>query len=230
MKYLKIKRMIEGKDKYQIGGNQSDIVVLNYIDTLKSFYPKCIKKLSESNDKTHTYGEMEYDGIEVLYNKVMQINPGIKFFLDIGSGRGKLPCWFAEQEQIVKSIGIEIVEQRCRDAEKLLRDLKENFPKQTNKIELLCGDVSTYNLAQLTSGEPDTLVWISNLCFGDELSLRVFTQIVNQLTTGTIIACSKKPTGQDSTDIMNKIKFINTIQIQMSWWNKLSDVHIFQIV
>ena len=228
-KYLELKQIIKDKNKY-IGGEIHSDINSNYFNALESLYPKCIKNPAESNDKTHIYGEMEYTGVKALYDEINQINPEIKYFLDIGSGRGKLVCWFAGLEHIVKSIGIEIVEQRCRDAEKLRIDLEENFSSQTDKIELLCGDVSTYNLTELTSGKPDTLVWISNLCFGDELSLKVFTQIINQLVPGTIITCSKKPIEKNSTTQLNKLKFISTIKIQMSWWNKLSEVHIFQII
>jgi hypothetical protein len=117
--------------------------------------------------------------------------------------------------------------------------LQVNFPEITQKIELLCGDVSTYNLSTLTSNSSDTLVWISNLCFGHELTVKVFLQILYQLAPGTIITCSEKPFQPDNSldlsnsnkvDVFNKLKFIKTIQVKMSWWNKLSNVHIFQII
>lgn len=171
---------------------------------------------------------MEYDGVENL-NK--QINPDykIKYFLDIGSGRGKLPCWFGGINGIIKSIGIEIVEQRCLDANKLKSDLAESFPIQTDKIELLCGGFESYDLGELVESNPDTLVWISNLCFGPELTEKVFTQILNQMIKGTIICCSKQPSESIDLNTSNKLVYRNKIQIQMSWWDNLSDVYVYQI-
>ena len=238
-KYLILKQTTRQND-IQTAGQEP--MILNYFDTLKKkLYPKCVKNPNESNDKTHVYGEMEYEGIEVLWCHVLQINPSIKYFLDIGSGRGKIPCWFAGLEQIVKSIGIEIVEPRFMDGKKLKSQLEENFPDQTKKIDLLLGDVGTYNLGLLTSNSPDTLVWISNLCFGEELANRVFSQVANQLAPGTIVTCSTKPfrhknkiLDKDNSSLTNtlskKLKFIKTIKIQMSWWNNLSDVHVYQII
>ena len=201
----------------------------NYFLKLKELYPNCVKKLSESKESTHTYGEMEYEGVESL-NK--QINPEntIKYFLDIGSGRGKLPCWFGGIHNIIKSIGIEIIDQRCKDAQNLKSNLAKNYPMQSNKIELICGSFENHNLGQLVQSSPDTLIWISNLCFGPELTETVFTQILNQMPKGTIISCSRKPSEAIDLNTINKLLYKSQIQIQMSWWDNLSDVYVFKIV
>ena len=172
---------------------------------------------------------MEYEGIENL-NKLINQDNRIKYFLDIGSGRGKLPCWFAGIDNIIKSVGIEIVEQRCLDADKLKSNLSKDFPSQTSKIQLVCGSFQNHNLGELVESNTDTLVWISNLCFGPELTETVFTQILNQMPKGTVISCSRKPSESIDINTINKLKLISQIQIQMSWWNNLSDVFVYKII
>lgn len=225
-KYLKYKtKYLNLKNKY-LSNNLSN----NYFKLLEKLYPKCLKNPNESKDRTHTYGEMEYEGVEVLYNEIKQINPNIKYFMDIGSGRGKLPCWFAGHNKIIKSIGIEIVEERCLDAEKLKSDLMREFPFQTEKINLICGDFSSFNLNLLVDSNPDTLIWISNLCFGLDLTAKLFEQILTQMVPNTIITCSVKPSDENMSFEGKKFEFIKTTKIQMSWWDNLSDVHIYKII
>jgi hypothetical protein len=238
-KYINLKSKFENTNLSNYDNNDNNInnsndniinnsTDINYFNKLKELYPNCVKKSSETNETTHTYGEMEYNGVENL-NKQINYDSKIKYFLDIGSGRGKLPCWFAGIAGIIKSIGIEIVEQRCLDANKLKSDLAKNFPNQTYKIELLCGGFENYDLGEMVESNPDTLVWISNLCFGHELTEKVFTQIINQMVKGTIICCSRQPSESVDLNTSNKLVYKNKIQIQMSWWDKLSDVYVYQI-
>jgi hypothetical protein len=237
-KYLNLKNNYDnmisfgGKD---YGGDLNNISTnTDYFDELKKLYPNCVKNPNESKDSTHTYGEMEYSGVQSLNQ---QINPSntIKYFLDIGSGRGKLPCWFGGIDNIVKSIGIEIIEQRYMDADKLKSNLAQKFPMQTSKIQLLHGSFENYNLGELVGSNPDTLVWISNLCFGPELTEKVFTQILNQMPKGSIICCSSQPSNIIDVNTPTKLVYKNNnnnnnkIQIQMSWWDNLSDVYVYQL-
>ena len=234
-KYLELKNKFENIDLsidkiYNKEDNNftDNLTNINYFNKLKELYPSCVKKPEESKESTHTYGEMEYNGVESL-NKQINPNNKIKYFLDIGSGRGKLPCWFGGIPNIIKSIGIEIVEQRCLDAQELKSKLAKKYPVQTNKIELICGSFENQNLGQLVDSNSDTLVWISNLCFGPELTETVFTQILNKMAKGTIICCSRKPSDTIDSNTTNKLIFKSQIQIQMSWWDKLSDVYVFII-
>ena len=235
-KYINLKTKFENINLYNGNNynnnndnNNDNSIDINYFNKLKELYTSCVKKSSESKESTQTYGEMEYIGIESL-NKQINLENTIKYFLDIGSGRGKLPCWFGGISNIIKSIGIEIVEQRCKDAHNLKSNLAKNFPSQTDKIELICGSFENYNLAQLVESNPDTLVWISNLCFGPELTEQVFTQILNQMPKGTIICCSRKPSETIDSNTTNKFVYKSQIQIQMSWWDNLSDVFVYTII
>ena len=237
-KYIQLKKQTNAKKN--IGGNFNEDYLKDYLAMLKNLYPTCVKKPTESSGKTfETYGEMEYVGVEKLCNHIDTDN--LEYFIDIGSGRGKLPCWFANLPNIKKSIGIEIVSQRHLDGIELVSNLSKSFPTITEKILLLEGSFEQYNLGELVSHSPNVLVWISNLCFGEELSDMIFAQILEQLERKTIICCSKKPSNIISDYTLNndiskndehtkKIFLREIIQIQMSWWNNLSDVYVCEIV
>lgn len=224
-KYIKYKtKYLELKQKYKLDVNNT------YFDELNRFYPKCILNRKETNKSTETYGEMEYNGIKEI-NYELNKNNKIKYFIDIGSGRGKLTCWFAGIPNIIKSYGIEIVEKRHNDALELKEKLSKNYPLITKKIDFKCIDISNINLGELTNNSNDNLIWISNLCFGLELSNKIFTQILNQMEIGTIIACSKKPfeNNQDNKISNKNLKLIKELKIPMSW-TKLSNVYVYQII
>lgn len=240
-KYLKLKQKYEKQNNVvnidadtntntnSDNDTNSDSNTKDYFDELKKLYPKCVNNGNESKSSTETYGEMEYTGIELLNSK-FNSNNRIKYFIDIGSGRGKLICWFAGIPNIIKSIGIEIVEQRYKDSLNLKNKLS-NYPDITKKIELICDDVSKINLNNLVNlNSSDTLIWISNLCFGQELSDKIFTQILNQMDIGCIIICSRKPfIDKDNHSVNNKyLNLLDELKIPMSWTN-LSNVFVFQI-
>ena len=105
------KKYLKYKQKYlnlslQFGGNEE--LQKSYFEKLKVLYPNCIQYTNDSdNYKNHqiTYGEMEYEGIEKLYNKFNK-DFELTNFIDIGSGRGKLCLYMALFPQITQSIGI----------------------------------------------------------------------------------------------------------------------------
>jgi len=222
-KYLKYKmKYLNYKEKYL------NFVNKDYINELKTLYPNCIYDQNEDKlSNTETYGEMEYEGIETLYD-LIKVNNNIEYFIDIGSGRGKLPCWFANLSNIQKSIGIEIIESRHNDALNLVSKLSINYPDITHKIFLFSGDIFNYKLNKLVNNSSNTLIWISNLCFGTELTNSIFKKIIDELQSGTIIACSKNP---DLTDkiLSVKIKLITQLNVKMSW-NNSSNIFILQII
>ena len=208
----------------------------NFVSKLKSLYPSC--KHDSNNDKSSysghsiTYGEMNYDGMKVLYTYVQTINPEINTFIDIGSGRGKLCLYLASLPKIKKCIGIELVKSRCEDAIELKSRLSSAF---ADKVEFICGDIFSIDLSERimngfgTGSDSDSgtdakvFVWLSNLCFKQETVDEIFEKIVHDLPKGSILCCSKKTTSENP-----RITFIETVPIEMSW-NKESNVHIYQI-
>jgi len=198
----------------------------NYIEKLKTLYPNCKKDENSQNDKyaEHkiTYGEMNYEGIELLYNYLITnyftILPHC--FLDVGSGRGKLCLYMAEKQNIDRSIGIELVEIRVQDALRLKEDLR--YPTYTNKVEFYNSNIFDISLRQLITTSP-VMVWFSNLCFDPNTTDEIFQKLVNELPNQSIICSSKPP-----NIVIEKCKYKDSITIPMSWFEN-SNVYIYQI-
>jgi len=220
-KYLKLKQQLGGED--------------DYISELKKLYPECVHDTTSLKDAekyskngyTTTYGEMNYPAIE-KYNDLFNKDGNIDYFIDFGSGRGKLPLFMADKVKI-KSIGIELVTERHEDAVKLKNTLAKNHPDITNKVELINGDMFKYleGINKDTFKKP-VLIWISNLCFGEEITARLFNKLIEKMPSGSIIGSSKVPNKiPDGLEPVNFEKD-NKVEVQMSW-SKTSNIYIYKI-
>jgi hypothetical protein len=197
---------------------------LQIMNRLKELYPKVqFDKNTTGKSSELTYGEMEYDGIEKLNNKYGKPN-NLDVFIDIGSGRGKLCIYAACQDNINKSIGIEIVEERHQDAINLLNKLCQEFPKNTNfrnKIEFMNKDIlNASNILNNYISNPP-LVWVSNLCFNEDTNKKVFDQLVEIMPNNSIIGCSKEPQ-------TNNLTLLEKMDVPMSW-NPNSQIYVYKI-
>lgn len=218
-----------------------------FIYQLKSLYPSCKfdKNINRSIYDNHkiTYGEMEYEGMEELYNYVRnKYNSNLDTFIDVGSGRGKLCMFMAAQKNIDKSIGIELVKERYEDAQLLQKELIEyqetgKTSQMTHsklcrggkrgekidyakKVTLLNQNILDIDLKNYVSPDSDVFVWFSNLCFEQNTTNDIFQKINNELPNNSIVCCSKMP--NPTVGI-----FLNKIQIPMSW-SKNSEVYIYK--
>jgi hypothetical protein len=191
-----------------------------YISLLKNIYPSCKFDSGKDNYSLYenhniTYGEMEYVGIDKLYNHVINLIPKCNFFIDIGSGRGKICMYMASKPKISKVLAIELVKERHDDAEDLKGKLKKYI--FTNKVELINENIFNVNL----KNNLNCFVWFSNLCFDSSNNNEVFKKLKNELPKGSIICCSKK---------FDNFEPLETIDIQMSWYkNKESTVYIYRL-
>lgn len=194
----------------------------SYVNQLKKLYPLC-----KHDDKSQTceqynghdivYGEMTYEGIETLYTSVSKYAIP-EYFLDVGSGRGKLCLFMASKPNIVKSIGIELVTSRVDDAEKLKKSLiRSKFAKKCEFINANIFDVSISDKINRPA-----FVWFSNLCFDPSLTERIYLKLVDELPIGSIICSSKIP---ENTPV--KLKSLGSMQVGMSW-NESSNVYMYQ--
>lgn len=213
-KYLKYKaKYLAMKEGNKIDNSE------NYILKLKKLYPQCIHDNgSLKNNKAYekyatTYGEMDYPAIELFSKKYNNMD----YFIDFGSGRGKLPLFMATS--VKKSIGIELVSERHQCAVELKNQLEKFYPEITSKVSLIEGDMFEY-LAITTFDKP-AIIWISNLCFPESITKDLFNAISIKFKAGTIIGCSKFP-----NDIPTNITKIEEMTVPMSW-NKNSTIHIF---
>lgn len=234
-KYLKYKsKYLELKNKLKFanikGGNILEIQ--NYRDQLKKLYPSVVfDNVNKSNPQTiyaTTYGEMNYEGLDEINKKYNKENQ-IKYFFDIGSGRGKLVLWQAAQPEIINSYGIELVEQRHKDAVDLLNNIKTygsgQFDNFVSKVNLINSDIFDVNLSNLIdldnfNSNPGVLIWFSNLCFSKDINEKVFDKIIKELPKGTIIICSQ-------ASINPNLQFIEQIFIPMSWSSN-SNIYVYR--
>jgi hypothetical protein len=230
-KYLLYKKKyLNLKNSEKKGGDSSsdfienasdeDLVFVSddFVKNLKEIYPSAkhdAKNLRNSyKDKIITYGEIEYDGIQNIFEHLHSINERkINNFVDIGSGRGKIPLYMAALSNILKSVGIELVKERHDDALEIKNQLNE-FEEIINKVNII-------NLSDHIEGK--TLVWLSNLCFPEELNNTIFRELINKLPQDSIISCSQK-----CSLVSSKLRLIETLQVPMSW-NDRSTVYLYKI-
>ena len=196
-----------------------------YLKELMDLYPSTKKDTTDLrksyNDHTITYGEMDYNGMDKLLKHLQNQNIKFRNFIDVGSGRGKLPLQVASLPNVKKSIGIEIVKERHNEAQELKQKLKE-FKQITDKVVLINNDFNKIELSQYINKK--TLVWISNLCFPQELTNIIFQKLLGILPSGSIIACSKEHFLQSS-----KLFNLGNLRIPMSW-NKSSNIFIYRVM
>lgn len=208
-KYLKYKQkyffLKNQQIQKQIGGNQQ------YINKLKELYPQTehLRDNKDYKDNHITYGEITYEGIEVIKEIYDRLN--LEYFMDIGSGNGKLPLFMAGSSKIKKSVGIELVEIRHNRAMELKSQLANNFSEITQKVEFINDDFNNVNFSTvLNNNNKPVGVFISNLCFGEEINEKLYKKLIEDLPSGSVIIASKK------ANIANG-KRTETILCPMSW-------------
>ena len=132
-----------------------------------------------------TYGEITLKGIERLieiYQKEDTDSPKLqKVFYDLGSGIGKFVTMVAELMPNIKSKGIELVKERHDKAMKVYHVLKKSVQ---SRIEFICGSMFDYSIKDAS------WVFISNLCFSDQLNKQLAKKIEQEVKKDTLIACS----------------------------------------
>lgn len=162
-----------------------------------------------------TYGEMEISGIEKLYNHLKPMN-SFDCFMDLGSGKGKICMYMAKQPDIKQVVGIELVDERHEEALQLMKTLK---PEDAQKVSLQLNDIFKVSLKKYK--DMNTFIWISSLCFPQDVVNNIFKKIKKELKEGTIICCSKTPT-------VNIGKLIGTLTVPQTW-NKDHLVSIYKM-
>jgi hypothetical protein len=221
-KYFNLKKMLGGDIEEDVIKEltDEDLIYLpeEYFNQLKELYPTCkydstnLKELYE--DHEITYGELEYDGIQHILD---HLNKKFNNFIDLGSGRGILPLYLAGHKYILKSVGIELVKERHNDALELKNKLNK-FSDQTKKVVFINDDFFNVDLSDYTNNQ--TLVWINNLMFDDELNNRIFNNLLKILPSGSVIACSKSHSLNSNN--------MDKISVKMNW-NKNVQVFLYLI-
>lgn len=224
-KYIKYKsKYLELKNKYSVDTN-------NYLNDLKKLYPNCIHDIKVEHPENYSnkgyaivYGEMDYDAIDIFNKK---FNNNFHYFFDFGSGRGKLPLFMAFY--VNYSIGIELVTERHNDAVKLKNDLAVKYKSITDKTTFINDDMFNYlNSVNKTNFDTPALIWISNLCFSNDITTKLFNELIIRMPSDSIIGCSKIPSVLPDGVEPVIIDKTNQLSVPMSW-NKHSNIYIYKI-
>ena len=201
----------------------------SFFEQLYEKYPSCVHDCVEAHKypkQKIVYGEMEYEGMKELYAYVRKLEPSLGGFMDVGSGRGKLCLFMAEFPEITYAIGIELVRERCRDAQKLKRDLGEDFGSITKKVRFLCENALEINYRSLVPRKSSPcFVWFSNLCFVSETSDAILRKLSAELPSGSILACSQALSTETTEE--DGIRKIGNVSVAMSW-STSSDVFVYR--
>jgi tRNA G46 methylase TrmB len=192
------------------------------VSTIKKYYPVAKfdtvdnKIKYEINDNKITYGEITYEGMDNLYENLNLKN--VNCFIDIGSGRGKLCFYMATKPNIKHVLGIEIVEERHNDALEIMKKIDEN---EMSKIDLVNDDI--FNLNFNMYSHLNTCIYLSNLCFTESITNKIFQKIHDEFPKGTIICFSKK-----SDFVVKLFTFVEIIKVSMSW-DSDSSIYIYKL-
>lgn len=204
--------------------------VMEYWNMLQKLYPVMEKpsfdKKPEYDGYSLAYGEMKTTSIKMIFEKYELFS--YKVFIDLGAGTCNLPLYVAGFIHIKKSIGIEIVEERIARGKKLLDELNNELDDQVcrpilDKVELIHSDIFQINISEKVE-EEKAFVWMSNLCFDDITTEKLFKKLYEELPDESIIGCSKAPQFIDE----NRFKSISEEEVEMTWNNK-SVIHLYLV-
>tara|TARA_B100000963_G_scaffold254639_1_gene223243 strand:+ start:8013 stop:8579 length:567 start_codon:yes stop_codon:yes gene_type:complete len=136
------------------------------------------KTTFETNVGSSVYGEVTKNGTNSIVNKFKDYFNKDTVFYDLGSGIGKMVIHIGLEYNVKKSIGIEYSKERHAGA----IYLKEKYAKDSNNIELICGDFLKNNLSDAT------VIYMDNTVFPNEVSKRIY----KLLSKGTLVLYKRK--------------------------------------
>lgn len=152
-----------------------------------------------------TYGYMTVRGFQTIYEKYIEKGGkrnNINFY-DLGSGMGN-PTIMASilVSNISKAVGIELSTVRHEKAVSVLKKF-ENYGIH-NKTHFYNDNILNSNLSYRDAD----FIWISSLCFSDEIRNQLSEKLRNELKKGTHVFSSKE---------LNLDGFVEHFDAEMSW-------------
>lgn len=209
-KYNKYKKKYNDLKKTQKGGMVGDIIDVQklYVELGKTNNKvgDKTKEIFESSGNSSTYGELTKEGMDKMLDGI--VTKG-KTFIDMGSGLGKTVIW-AAIKGFQKSIGIELAKERHDAATSIQNSLSDIYKNNITFIN------DSFFDAPVDFSSID-IVWISSLCFPNEIMGKIANKLNNDLKKGAIVFSSKE---------INAPKLVpsGTMGVKMTW-NENSNVH-----
>lgn len=168
-----------------------------------------------------TYGEVTEAGIHKMskaftkYLPLQKVPVQNRTFYDLGCGLGKMVIGIALLNPPLRSIGIELVEERAEKAGIALGRLSKHVQ---NRCGIMAGSVLDN---QFFYGNA-CWIFISNLCFSHEVTEKLFEKIGKEVPVGSVILCSKPC----ETSTTYGITLKETFQIPMTF-TEGSNIHVY---
>ena len=157
-----------------------------------------------------TYGELKKEG---LLHLLSNYDTNGKTFYDLGSGKGNVLVYAAEEfKNLKKIVGIELDESKHNEAKK-----SDKGKNMSDKIKVINDDMLSNN----NNYSDADFIYISNLCFSDEVNEAIYKKLNSELKDGTIIFSSR------NIDFGNKSELSKTNVSQT--WNNYSNIYINRI-
>ena len=141
-------------------------------------------------------------------------------FIDIGCGKGRAVLYMACVKGIKKSIGVELVSERATYAKSVVDKMKDKYNSFLNNVAIIEGDFTKQNYANIFDKNARIFIWISNLCFTNDVNAKILNKIQQEFGDRFVICCSQELPHN------NKLKKIFVEQIKMSW-DPNSNVHAY---
>lgn len=216
-KYLNLKNNL-----IQNGGNDN-LLSLEEIDQLFDNRDGFgINEIDENKYKNKyavsTYGELTGEGllkIIEMCEKLDMNNLEERNFVDLGSGTGRVVL--NASIFFNKVFGVELSTKRHNIGSMIL---KENKNRLRNNIHLVNGDMYNLDCSKMD------VVYISSLCFTDEMMERLKEKLGGELKNGSLIFTSKE---MDIDGNENFVKLDNELNVKMTWSDN-SQLYIYKKV
>jgi hypothetical protein len=168
-----------------------------------------------------TYGEVTEAGIHKmakLYQKYLPLqNVPIqnRTFYDLGCGLGKMVIGMALLSPQLRSVGIELVDNRAEQARTALSRASKHVQ---NRCGILTGSIfdPQYNYSNAC------WLYIANLCFNTENNTKLFEKLGRELPKGAVVQCSKGLENAAQFSLVLK----EVARVPMTWTDD-SNLHIY---
>ena len=172
-----------------------------------------------------TYGEITERGLHLCSKLFEKYNPLDKVplenrnFYDLGCGLGKFVIGMSILHPQLRSIGIDIVEERVGQARQALDRVpsKTVQKRSTFHVGSFLEDRFHFNNA--------CWIFVSNLCIGDDVLTPLLIKLRTEMRPGSILLCSRDfPEAENSGFVKRELS-----SVPMTWTDK-SNIIVYQRV
>jgi len=157
----------------------------------------------EGKNYNHTYGELTKNGIKTIIDYVIQTSNNDNLdkytFYDLGCGSANTLKYACDITNFKKLIGIEFSKIRYNIA-------KQNIIDKCD-IQLINNDILS---SKIKYDKPKSIIYISNLCFSDNINVKLAKKLSKELKSNSIVFSSKLLPINISHKLLN-------IKLEQSW-------------